>query len=103
MSLATDLARDAAVFTDTAAFGVAVVNGSTTTSGILSVRDMIEEVDGFSVQRRRRVIKIKTGSGGTIESGTLLTIAGTVYRVDYPVAGSVDELFTDYVLAGGAA
>lgn len=76
-------------------FGVPVVNGTAETTGILSVRDVLE--DGVAV--RRRVLRLATGTGGTITEDTDLTVDGTVYRVDRSMLAD-DGLFTDYVLAG---
>lgn len=103
MSLAEDLARDADVFLDTSAFGVVVRNGSTVSKGIVDVRDFHDEEGGLQVQRRRRVLTMQAGTGGTIESGTMLEVDGVNYRVERPL-GLVppDGLFTEYLLAGGA-
>ena len=76
-------------------FGVPVVNGTSETTGILSVRDVLE--GGIAV--RRQVLRLATGTGGTITEDTSLRVDGTVYRVDRAMLAD-DGLFTDYVLAG---
>lgn len=100
-SLQAALTRDAATLLND--FGTTVVNGSTSTTGILDTRDEGEEVGGFIVQQRRLVLTIVTGSGGTIVDGTTLTVGGRDYRVDgngIPVAP--DGAHTEYRLVGAA-
>lgn len=84
---------DAAAFL--ADFAVPVVNGASSTTGIMSVRDVLED----GVARRRRVLRLKSGTGGSITEDTDLTVDGVVYRVDGILLAD-DGLFTDYVLAG---
>lgn len=98
-ALQAALLRDAATVLND--FGTTVVNGSTSTTGILDQRDEAEEAGGFIVQQRRLVLKIVTGSGGTIVDGTVLTVDGREYRVDgngIPVAP--DGVHTEYRLVG---
>lgn len=99
------LARDAAVFLSGPAngFGVLVTNQGASARGTVDVRYVAVEEGGFQVQRRRRVLRLKTGEGGTIDLGTTLTVDGVPYRVDMYEPVAPDGLFTDYVLAGGSA
>lgn len=84
-------------------FGDVVKNGSTSTTGIVSDRYVTVEENGFQSQRKVKVLRLKTGTGGTIAIDTELEVNGVTYRVDDIVPVEPDRVFTDYVLAGGAA
>ena len=84
-------------------FGVKVTNGATSCLGIVEDRYVTDELNGFMVQRKVKVLRLKTGAGGTIESGTVLVVDGVRYRVDLPEPVAPDRVFTDYTLAGGVA
>lgn len=86
---------DAAAFL--ADFGVSVVNGASATTGILSARDVLDPASG--VVLRRQVLRMQTGTGGTITEDTDLTVDGATHRVDRIMLAD-DGLFTDYILAG---
>lgn len=93
------LAADAAVFMED--FGTTVTNGSSSATGLLSERDISQVELGVEVQRRGTVLRMKTGDGGTIVVGTVLTINALPYRVDRIIPVEPELTFTDYVLVGG--
>ena len=97
MPVAPAFAADAAAFLGD--LGVPVVNGASSTTGLFSVRDVIDESTGAVV--KRQVLRLQTGTGGTITEDTILTIDGADYRVDR-IQAADDGLFTDYVVAGSA-
>ena len=84
-------------------FGAVVKNGSTTTNGILETRYVTVDEGGFQLQKKRLVLRLQTGEGGTIAIDTDLVIGGVTYRVDAIEPVAPDGAFTDYGLAGGAA
>ena len=94
------MANDAAVFL--ADFGVPVVGAAgQQTTGVLRQSEL--EEDG--VVRRRQVLRIQTGTAGTLVNGAatdtdvVLEVDGVRYRVDYTLLQD-DGLFTDVVLGG---
>lgn len=84
------------------AFGVPVVFGTASARGIVSTREALEPMDGLSVRRRQRVVRVATGALGTVAVGDTLTVDGTAHRVDDIDPIGPDAVFTEYVLAGGA-
>jgi hypothetical protein len=95
------LAADAGIFTGD--FGQTVTNGASSAPGLLSIRDRVVDEAGFQTVRRSQVVRMKTGAGGTIESGTILVIDGAKHRVDVVEVVAPDGVFTDYWLAGGVS
>lgn len=104
-AFAEQLTRDAAVFTAGGArgFGTVVVNGGAQAMGLLDTRYVDDDGGGFTVQKKVQILRLRTGEGGTIAVGTMLTIGGVSYRVDRLAPVPPDGLFTDYVVSGGAA
>jgi hypothetical protein len=99
------MARDAQVFLGGPAtgFGVVVKNGSTQATGLVDDRYVMVDENGFQSQRKVKVLRLKTGEGGTIAIDTELEIGGVTYRVDGIEPVAPDRVFTEYVLAGGTA
>lgn len=104
-SFAQQLDRDAAVFLagPTNGFGTKVVNGGAIAYGLVDERYVDVDDGGVLVQRKVKMLRLKTGEGGTIDIGTTLSINGTLHRVDRIIPVTPDRLFTDYVIAGGTA
>lgn len=104
-TFAEQLSRDAGVFLSGPlnGFSSLVTNGASRAYGLVDDRYVEREENGFTVQRKVKVLRLKTGEGGTIAIGTTLVIGGVSYRVDAIEPVAPDRVFTDYGLAGGAA
>lgn len=82
--------------------GVAVVNGATSTTGLVRVVDaVIDDGAGGVVQVRRRVVRVARGTAGTLASGSAITVAGVSYRIERIERDGAD-VWEDAYLAGGA-
>jgi len=105
-TFAEQMARDAGlVFLAGPVTGpsVKVTNGAVSAFGLVEERYVTAMADGYEVQRKVKVLRLKTGTGGTIAIGTELVIDGVTYRVDAIEPVAPDRVFTDYGLAGGVA